>query len=560
MSAFGAAISGLLSSQEWLGVISNNVSNSETVGFKAGQVNFATLISQTLQSPSADNAGQGIGGIDAMQVGLGVTVGDIATLLTQGAIQTTGNVTDIAIQGQGYLTVQNGSQTSYTRAGNLTFDSNGDLVTANGGLVQGWSLKESINPGNPPDGVPPPPLPMTLISTNLNTTNTSAVGDIVIPNNLQLAAKATSSNLNPNDQALGVSLAGNLDSYTPNTNNAALALAGVTPLAPPATPANVQLLVQDANATSNFTAYDSLGTPYNFTVYWVQTANTPLAAASWSYYIYDTTGGATPQIAPPAAGAPSFPTPGAFILSGGGAAPGVQGTGIGPTGAAAPIITTMDGPVSFNNDGSLATNGNLTNPSQNPTITLPTSDGSLSPFTFSVDLGTPNIPAVVGPPPVAAQWGKSNGLTGEYGGGITNPVTGVYTPNQSIYTKSVDGYEKGTLTGISFNTTGGIEASFTNGQTIVVAQLALTNFTNPGGLMSSGGNYFTPTDNSGSQQIGTAGTDGFGTIQGGALEQSNVSLSTELTNMILAQNMYQSNAKVITTQASLYQDLFNAIQ
>jgi flagellar hook protein FlgE len=547
MGAFGAAISGLQSSEQWLGVISNNVANSETVGFKAGELNFATLISQDLSSPSGDDSTQGIGGIDAMQVGLGVTVGDIATDLTQGSIETTGNVTDIAIQGQGYLTVKDGASTQYTRAGNLTFDSNGDLVTASGGLVQGWSLLESIQDAQPDaaavdaygTGLPGNPLPgMLIINTALNTSNTSAIGDIVVPNNLQLAALATGDTLDPNDQAVGVVLAGNLDSHTPDTNAGILDADGIdTGGAAGLTEADIQLVTKDANATSNFTVYDSLGTPSNFTVYWYQTANTPLQNAHWSYYIYDTTGGAAPS------DTAVYPDAGAFILAG-----GVNGAS-----NAAGVVTTMTDSVAFNNDGSLATNGNSTVIGENPVITLPDPDGAVDPFTFDINLGTPNLP---GPPPV---WGKDNGLTGEYGGGATNASTGIYTPNQTIYTKSVNGYEKGTLTGLSFNSTGGIEASFTNGQTIVIAQLALSNFTNPGGLESDGGNYFTATDNSGSIQIGTAGTDGFGSIQGGALEESNVQLSTELTNMILAQTMYQANAKVITTQGNLYDDLFNAI-
>ncbi|HTB22101.1 MAG TPA: flagellar hook-basal body complex protein [bacterium] len=554
MSAFGAAISGLQSSEQWLTVISNNVANSQTVGFKAGQLNFADLISQDLSSPSGDNSNANLGGIDAEQVGLGVTVGDIATDLTQGSIQTTGNVTDIAIQGQGYLTVKSGEQNLYTRAGNLTFDSNGDLVTAEGGLVQGWSLTETINPAPLPDvtpgGVTDPQ--MTVISRTLNTTNTSDIGDIVIPNNLQLAPLATSDNLDPNNQALGVSLAGNLDSSTPDTANNLLAAAGVDSAAPPATAANISLLTQNANATSNFTVYDSLGTPSNFTIYWYQTAATPGAQASWSYYIYDTTGGAAPS------DTAVFPTPGAFIASGGAAGAAINDT-VNASGDPSVSDSTFTGPVTFNNDGSLATNGSSA-PGENPTITLSTTDGSMLPFTFSINLGTPNIVADdAAAPPIAASWGLSNGLTGDYGNGTTNPTTGVYTPVQSIYTKSVDGYSEGTLTGLSFNNTGGVEGTFSNGQTIVVAQLALTNFTNPGGLENIGGNYFSSTDNSGSAQIGTAGSVGLGTIQGGALEESNVSLSTELTNMILAQNMYQANAKVITTQATLFTDLFQAI-
>jgi flagellar hook protein FlgE len=542
MSAFGAAISGLQSSEQWLSVISNNVANSETVGYKSSQLNFADLISQTLSSPSGDNSANNLGGIDATQVGLGVTVGSIATDISQGAIETTGNVTDIAIQGQGYLTVKSGDQSLYTRAGNLTFDSNGDLVTAEGGLVQGWSITTNLQPTAPPAAGGPPP-PMTLISQALNTTNTADIGDIVIPNNLQIAPMATSDNTNTANQALGVSLAGNLDSSTPNTGWATLTTttptyvgyAGGAPTAQQAL-----AIAQNADATSNFTVYDSLGNPTNITMYWFQTANVPAAPASWSYIAVDTTGGAVPT-----AGV-AYPTPGAYLFNGGLDAANAAG-----------IATTLQDAVTFNNNGSLATNG--TGSTLNGTVSLPTVDGSLTPFIFSVNTGTPNNPGAVGPPAIAATWGDSNGLTGDYGGGTTNPTTGVYTPVQSIYTKSVDGYEEGTLTGLSFNDTGGIAATFSNGQTIVVAQLALTNFTNPGGLANDGGNYFTQTDNSGSAQVGTAGSIGLGTIQGGALEESNVSLSTELTNMILAQNMYQANAKVITTQGNLFTDLFDAI-
>ncbi len=555
MGAFGAAISGLESSQQWLSVISNNVANSQTVGFKASELNFATLISQDLSYASADNSAQNIGGVNAMQVGLGVTVGSIALDLQQGSIQTTGNVTDIAIQGQGYLITQTGSQTQYTRAGNLTFDSNGDLVTANGALVQGWSLKENIVDANPDmaagyaTNVPPKTVP-AMVSANqtLNTSNISAIGDIIIPNNLQLSASASLAGLNPADPSqAGVALAGNLDSYTPDTNYNKLVAAGITTANADAQlggangPADAQLIVQNADATSNFTVYDSLGTPTNFTVYWYQTNNTPAMGASWSYFIFDTSNNTQPT-----AGV-KYPDAGAFVLSGG-ANGGSQGAG---------VKTTLTDAVAFNRDGSLASNGNSTGVvGQNPAITLANIDGSITPFTFSLDLGTPNIPAAGTTP---ATWGKKDGLTGFYGGGTTNPATGVYTPNQTVYTKSTTGYEKGTLTGLSFNNTGGIEASFTNGQTIVVAQLALANFTNPGGLTNNGGNYFETTANTGSIQIGTAGTDGFGQIQGGALEQSNVQLSTELTNMILAQTMYQANSKVITTQGNLYTDLFNAI-
>src|SRR4051812_43263253 len=106
MSALGAAISGLQTSQKWLDVISNNVSNSQTVAYKGGRANFSDLISDGLRSASGPDAASNLGGINPSSLGLGVTVASIQVLQKQGATQVTGNVTDISIQGQGFLTVK----------------------------------------------------------------------------------------------------------------------------------------------------------------------------------------------------------------------------------------------------------------------------------------------------------------------------------------------------------------------------------------------------------------------------------------------------------------------
>ena len=105
MSALGASISGLQSSQKWLDVISNNISNSNTVAFKSGQLNFADLVSSTVTNPSGPDSTANLGGINPSQLGLGVTVGSIQTIMSEGAIQTTGVATDVAINGSGFMTV-----------------------------------------------------------------------------------------------------------------------------------------------------------------------------------------------------------------------------------------------------------------------------------------------------------------------------------------------------------------------------------------------------------------------------------------------------------------------
>jgi flagellar hook protein FlgE len=110
---------------------------------------------------------------------------------------------------------------------------------------------------------------------------------------------------------------------------------------------------------------------------------------------------------------------------------------------------------------------------------------------------------------------------------------------------------------LSFNQTGGIDARFSNGQVVEVAKVAMTKFSNQDGLERIGGNYFRTTANSGQGQVGVAGSVGFGTIQGGALESSNVDLTVELTNMILAQRMFESNARVVTAADRVLDTLVN---
>src|SRR5438067_4206041 len=106
MGSLYTAISGLQASSRWLDVISNNVSNSNTVGFKYSRVNFTDLVSQGMISASGPDAGSNLGGINPSQLGVGVSVSSVQNILTQGTIQTTGNPTDVAISGVGYFTVK----------------------------------------------------------------------------------------------------------------------------------------------------------------------------------------------------------------------------------------------------------------------------------------------------------------------------------------------------------------------------------------------------------------------------------------------------------------------
>jgi flagellar hook protein FlgE len=173
-----------------------------------------------------------------------------------------------------------------------------------------------------------------------------------------------------------------------------------------------------------------------------------------------------------------------------------------------------------------------------------TTNGAYSIQDISVFMGTP---ADV----VAGTAGLRDGMSGDFGGGSIDPTTNVYLPKQTIYTSFVDGYMEGTLTGVSVDSTGGINCSFSNNQIITMAKLGLARFTNPQGLQKAGGTVFLQSANSGLPQVATAGSAGMGTTTGGALEASNVDLSVELTNMIIAQRGFEANARIVTTSSDM---------
>jgi len=137
-----AGVSGLRSHQVRMDVIGNNIANVNTVGFKAGRVNFAEMLSQTIRGAQAPSEARG--GMNPVQVGLGVQVGSVDTLFTQGNLQYTGVLTDLAIQGDGFLVVGDGLRRFYTRDGALVLDSRGGLVHASTGLrLMGWQANEA---------------------------------------------------------------------------------------------------------------------------------------------------------------------------------------------------------------------------------------------------------------------------------------------------------------------------------------------------------------------------------------------------------------------------------
>ena len=141
MRSMFAAISGLKQHQTMLDVVSNDIANVNTLGFKANRVTFKDSLSQLQRGGAGQTPGQG--GQNPAQIGLGVGLASIDTVMGGGALQTTGNVLDVAIQGEGWFRVGQGTapavpgQIEYTRAGNFSRNDQGYLVTADGYYVVG---------------------------------------------------------------------------------------------------------------------------------------------------------------------------------------------------------------------------------------------------------------------------------------------------------------------------------------------------------------------------------------------------------------------------------------
>jgi flagellar hook protein FlgE len=617
-----SAISGMDADSTWLDVIGNNISNSNTTAYKANAVSFADSLSQTLNPGSGDDSENELGGVDPKQVGTGTRVQAITANWTQGTIQSTGVNTAVAINGNGFLISKQGSSTFLTRAGNLTFDSTGNLVDANGGLIQGYTagieqttttIESAGGAGNAAA------LNITKSAYVLNDLDTSAIANININPNMTMPPAATTKmnftgNLDAAQQVNGATggveqmflgPAVNQDPVLPlglplialNAND--FSAAGTLQAAIAPNPAGV--LVQNANMsnpafgpqpavtgavslgtvtaddvgtyaweqqppvtpalTSQETVYDSNGNARTVTIQMYQVNDIGNAGinkaagpsqAAYAWYAFDTTGGAAVSTANL-----------------------VGGTGIIEGQLGAPVVGYDRGVAGnqywgdllyFNTDGSLASTGGVQLANGVTTQALP--DIYLPPINPGT-LAAPGVP--VSPiPSIGAEItqinlnfgtaglmgvGQRNGLTGD-AEGTYQTINGVntYVPD-SHATVTQNGYADGSLTTLAFDETGTVQGTFTNGQTIALAQVAMATVENEGGLNTVGSNYYSQSVNSGAETIGLAGQNGMGTVEGGSLEGSNVNLTVELSNMIIAQRGFEVNARVITVESQNLQTL-----
>ena len=412
MASFSIPLTGLEADSTALNTIANNLSNMNTTAYKAQTAQFSNLFYQQLGS-----SGSG----DPIEVGAGSQVASTQTSFTEGSISSTGQSTDMAIDGSGFFVANDNGSTVYTRAGNFTLASNGNLTTQGGADIMGYPAVNGVANTNAP-----------LAAINIPT------GQVEAP-------KATGS-------------------FTMTTN-----------------------LNADTSSSNTFSnqikIYDSLGIAHQATVSYTNTGTN-----TWSYSVSLPASEFTSGVSTPVTGTMAFDASGNLTI-------------ITPTAGAPQTVGTATGdvssiPVSFTGlkDGAnnLTMNWNLLGSS-----------------------GTPVISQVAAPSAVSAT--------------------------------DQDGYASGQYESFSVGSDGKVSVKFSNNETLVVGQLALANVTNPQGLQILGGGNYAVTRASGAATIGVAGTGGLGTVDGGALEGSNVNISAEFSNLIVAQRAFEANSKAVTT-------------
>ncbi|MBR6583167.1 MAG: flagellar hook protein FlgE [Treponema sp.] len=459
MRSLYSGVSGLQNHQTRMDVIGNNISNVNTTGFKRGRVNFQDMISQQLSGAAKPT--DEIGGVNAKEVGLGMTVASIDNIFNQGNLQSTGVSTDIAIQGNGFFVLKSGEESFYTRNGAFGLDMNGTLVNpATGMRVQGW-MAEDVNG-------------QMIVSTAATPT------DLVIPVGSKDPAKETTN----------VNFACNLNKNTPEI------LEGASP----------EDIVKGTWGTEQ-KIYDSFGNEHMLSVSFRRVVGTP---NQWE---------ATVNIDEDNAD---------FTQT---------RVGLGSTDGMGNTFI-----VSFDNYGALQSvtdsAGNVTNPEGQVVIqtsfAVPDSnvDEEGNPYrqTLNINLGT----------------------IGSFKDTITQSSSKSTT--KAFYQ---DGYTMGYLDNFKIDSSGVITGVYSNGTNRTIGQIAMASFTNQQGLEKAGDNTYVESNNSGMARIGESGVAGKGTLMAGALEMSNVDLSEQMTDMIVTQRGFQSNAKTIQTADTLLETVLS---
>ena len=564
MRSLYSGVAGLKTHQTRMDVIGNNIANVNTTAYKSSSMTFSELMSQTTQKASGANATTGVGGTNAKQIGLGVKAGAINTAITtQGSAQSTGNPFDIMITGDNFFVVSNGSENFFTRDGSFYVDGAGNLaMTSTGYNVMGWGVDKttgnikqdtvtalrimsSANMTYPPEATTKANISGILdqndkdvTSANGKTVNLNIFdargysytakftfkqsgGDKTNEYSMELSKLLDSTGEeidisklefgNRSQQKMETKVTLNTDAYKWD-GKALKTVDGTTEVANLAdifnTDGSLITPADDAAAQKQQEALDAIAKAYGyegstdeFLNLYITSAADPDKQLTMQDLLGNMMAGKTTDVLP------------------------ADGSAI-----------TMEGryfegtTVVFNKDtGKLeSVGGSTTNLNVNAAFSA--LGGNFSDVT--IDLSECTNYDNKGTSTIGATSGDLDGLG--------------------------TGRRPGDMIGVSIQKDGMIYASYDNGMTKLLGQIATAAFANASGLEKEGDNLYSATLNSGEfDGIGVDITAGGGYMSTGQLEMSNVDLSSEFTEMITTQRGFQANSRIITVSDTLLEELTN---
>lgn len=554
MRALYSGVSGLKTHQTKMDVIGNNISNVNTVGFKASSTTFSDIMYQTTSGATAATATTG--GKNAMQIGLGVaTAATKVSITSSGAAQSTGDAFDIRLtdsNSTNFFIVNNGTENLFTRAGSFYLDGAGNLaMTSTGYTVMGWQVdpltgdirKDTVsalrimqadNMTSAPEATTKANVAGLIDKNDTNVTSDAGyVRTLSFFDNLgySYTAKFAYKAVDTDAGTYSVELTNIYDSDNNDILKEWLDQQGVDP----ATGSNAldQIFGNDTKAVKSFSVAKN---------YTLDTTGNP---AQITY----TENGKTYTMVTGADGAP--------VMVGGQL--GYQFT----DGAGGQIFRSVSD--IYGVDAATAATGklavdtatgmlNLTYDTTNYTLQFNTSDGT---FRYIDSAGTNGVNlnmSLLGDNFENIAIDFSHLLNQNNGGSSTAEF------EKGAAEKATDGTGKklGQLTGVSIDGTGKIYGSYDNGNTVLLGQIPVAQFANASGLESLGNNCYGTTLNSGDfDGIGVEVTADGGKMTTGQLEMSNVDLSEQFTDMITTQRGFQANSRIITTSDTLLEELVN---
>ena len=507
-----SGVAGLKVHQTRMDVIGNNIANVNTTAYKYQTINFSDVMYQTSQAASGSTTTTG--GVNAKQIGLGAINASISTAITQeGSTQTTNNAFDMAISGKSFFMVNDGSGTKYTRDGSFYIDGDGNLaMQSTGYYVQGWGVQE-----DPATGV-------RTINKN------GGIGKLSV-------------------------LTKEAQTYPPEATGAGMISGNIDK--------NDSDITSSAGKTVQYEFYDNRGYTYTAT-FKLKDIRTPAGTSPSGEQLYNI-------------------EPGKYTME-----------LVDITDSAGKSIRTKNDGTQYTwaqlgvEFGSIGAYGS--NPSNKVTLNYNTRTGTYSGYkddADELDTTKPGYTTVKLKFDNATITNNINSTSDKelkeklsaikaMGLDTDNTTTGIYQIDLNLKNssntdtsgratiKTSRGNEKngyagrrvGTISGVNVSQDGKITATYTNGQTRLLGQIAVAQFANASGLSKEGENLYAATLNSGDASVMDVSEDG-GKINTGVLEMSNVDLSGEFTSMITAQRGFQANSRIITVSDTLLEELTN---